>query len=208
MGAPGRPVSAAEIAEAAAVIKRGGIVAFPTETFYGLAVDPFNPDALRKLFALKGRPPNKPILVLVHGPEYLSLLTKNIPDAYEPLLKKFWPGPLTLIFAGKDNLPGILTDSDGTVGVRWSSHPVACDLAEACGGAITGTSANLSGWPPAVSLGDLKRIFPVGLDYIIDGGETPGGTGSTIIGLEVGGVKLLRAGVVLFKEIEEHFSLP
>jgi len=192
------------IASAAEVIGRGGIVAFPTETFYGLAVDPFNGGALRRLFALKVRAPNKPILVLIDGMERLVELVREVPSPYRKLMDRLWPGPLTMIFPGREKLPPLLTDTSGTIGIRWSSHPLATRLAAACGGAITGTSANLSGCPPALTSGDLKKIFPVGLDYIIDGGRTPGGSGSTIIGLgrDREQLRMIRQGVISFAEIQ------
>ncbi len=190
------------IARAAEVIAQGGIVGFPTETFYGLAVDPFNGGALRRLFALKGRAPSKPILVLIDGVERLAEMVQEVPPPFRRLMDRLWPGPLTLIFPGREKLPPLLTDAAGTIGIRWSSHPVATRLAAACGGAITGTSANMSGLPPAVSSADLKRIFRVGLDYFIDGGRTPGGLGSTIIGSGQEQLHLIRKGVISFAEIQ------
>jgi L-threonylcarbamoyladenylate synthase len=202
MTGEGSGIWATEIIRAAEVIGRGGIVAFPTETFYGLAVDPFNEAALRRLFALKGRAPSKPILVLIDGLERLTELVQEVPPPFRKLMDRFWPGPLTLIFPGRESLPPLLTDVSGTIGIRWSSHSVARRLAAACGGVITGTSANLSGWPPAVTGADLKRIFQVGLDYIIDGGRTSGGPGSTIIGSDQGRLRLIRKGVISFAELQ------
>jgi L-threonylcarbamoyladenylate synthase len=191
-----------EIIRAAEVIGRGGIVAFPTETFYGLAVDPFNASALRRLFSLKGRPPGKPILVLIDGVERLSSLVREVPPAYQRLIGRFWPGPLTLIFPGREHLSPLLTDNRGTIGIRWSSHPAATRLAAACGGVITGTSANPSGWPAAVTAADLKKLFQVGLDYVIEGGRTPGGLSSTIIDSGDETVRLIRPGAISFAEIQ------
>lgn len=203
--------SLASIAEedflrAAAVIKKGGVVAFPTETFYGLAVDPFNVMALERLFHLKGRSPDKPFLVLIDKIESLGLLVRETPDQYRNLITEFWPGPLTLIFTGLEKLPGLLMDSSGTVGVRLSSHPVARRLAEAAGGAITGTSANPSGLSAAVNASGVREMFPVGVDYVIDGGVVPGGPGSAIVGIGSGGLKLIRDGTIPFQEIIAKFS--
>jgi len=195
-------VLAAAIAGAAEVIGRGGIVAFPTETFYGLAVAPFNGAALSRLFALKRRPPSKPILVLIDGPERLPEMVQEVPPPFRKLMDRFWPGPLTLIFPGRDILPPLLTDDSGSIGIRWSAHPIATRLAAACGGVITGTSANLSGWPPAVTAADLKKIFRAGLDHILDGGRTPGGPGSTIVGLDGERLRLIRKGVISFAEVQ------
>lgn len=194
-------VSDEELAKAAVVIKGGGIVAFPTETFYGLAVDPFNDEALDRLFRLKGRSLDKPVLVLVDKLESLRQLVKETPDLYRGLITDFWPGPLTLVFAGLEQLPRLLIDSSGTVGVRLSSHPVARRLAMAVGGVITGTSANPSGRPAAVTASQVKKMFPSGIDFFIDGGSVPGGSGSTIIGTEGDELKLLRNGSVPYEDI-------
>jgi L-threonylcarbamoyladenylate synthase len=196
-----RAVSAAELVEAADRIDSGGIVAFPTETFYGLAVDPFNPSAIERLFSLKKRSPDKPLLVLIDKPENLGRLVRSVPPQYKRLLDVFWPGPLTMVFAGIDGLPNLLADEHGTVGVRQSSHPVARALATATGGAITGTSANLSGLPAAINAKQVAEMFPEGIDQIIDGGPVPGGSGSTIIGLDGGGIKLIREGQIPLEKI-------
>ncbi|MBU0481423.1 MAG: threonylcarbamoyl-AMP synthase [Proteobacteria bacterium] len=194
-------VSAAAINRAAEIIRGGGIVAFPTETFYGLAADPFNPEALRRLFDLKGRSHDKPILVLIDGLSRLSLLTKGTPGLYTSLIKEFWPGPLTLIFAGSGNLPELLTDSHGTVGIRWSSHPLATRLTAASGGVITGTSANPSGLPGAVSAEQVRDFFRTGIDFVLDGGPAPGGLGSTIVSIREHHLMPVREGVVPFASI-------
>ncbi len=194
-------VSEAELEEAATRISSGGIVAFPTETFYGLAVDPFNSSALGRLFSLKKRPSDKPLLVLIDQLEHLDLLVKKVPPQYKRLLEVFWPGPLTMVFEGIDGLPNLLTDEHGTVGVRQSSHPVARALATATGGAITGTSANPSGLPAAVNAKQVAEMFPEGIDQIIDGGPVPGGSGSTIIGMQEEGIRLIRQGQVPLEKI-------
>lgn len=199
-------VSDEELAAAAGVIGRGGIVAFPTETFYGLAVDPFNNEALARLFRLKDRSLDKPVLVLIDHPASLGRLAAATPEPYRALIAGFWPGPLTLVFAGLPHLPARLTDAAGTVGVRLSSHPVARRLALAAGGAITGTSANPSGLPPPVTPAQVKALFPVGIDHIIDGGPTPGGGGSTIVGLGAGTLQLIRAGNISFQDIRATIS--
>lgn len=190
-----------ELAKAALEITRGGVVAFPTETFYGLAVDPFNEKALEKLFLLKKRSRDKPVLVLIDKIQRLSLLVRETPDLYLPLIKKFWPGPLTLVFAGQEQLPDLLTDNDGTIGVRLSSHPVARRLAKAVGGVITGTSANPSGLPAAVDTSQVKEMFPSGVDFIIEGGAVPGGSGSSIVGFGGDSLKMIRSGSIPDEDI-------
>ncbi|KPJ99682.1 MAG: translation factor Sua5 [Desulfobacterales bacterium SG8_35] len=196
-----QPCSMADLNRAVAVLNGGGVVAFPTETYYGLAVDPMNPLALSHLFSIKQRDISKAILTLVDDRESLSSLVQDIPSLYEPLMKEFWPGPLTLIFPARVNLPTLLTAGTSTIGVRQSSHPFARQLLRAFGRPLTATSANVSGGPAATDAYEVKAQFGSKIDMIFDGGRTPGAAGSTIIGLEAGRLKLIRAGVIPFKEI-------
>jgi L-threonylcarbamoyladenylate synthase len=190
------------LAKACVALRAGGVVAFPTETYYGLAVDPFNQEALSRLFALKGRAGDKPVLLIIDHPSQLSTLVAEIPPPFPLLMERFWPGPLTLVFPGAPSLPGMLTGHRGTIGVRVSSHPVARQLVRAFGRPLTATSANFSGQPAAVAAsGVLEQLGPE-VDAVLDGGETPGGQGSTLLGYQEGKVCLLRAGVIHFAEIE------
>lgn len=201
---PGRErgLSESDIERAVRVIRAGGMVAFPTETYYGLAVDPFNREALSRLFAVKRRPPDKPILNLVHDRSLLALMVRRVPEPYERLISAFWPGPLTLIFEAREEVPVVLTGYSGTVGIRISSHPVASRLAAAYGGPISATSANLSGLAAAVSAGEVTDQLGPDVDLVLDGGSTPGGVGSTIIGLTGDDEPMLiRAGVIPGEEI-------
>lgn len=190
------------LAHACAVLRAGGVVAFPTETYYGLAVDPFNQAALSRLFALKGRSPDKPVLLIIDNPSQLANLVTEIPPSFPILMEKFWPGPLTLVFPGAASLPEMLTGSRGTIGVRVSSHPVARQLVRAFGRPITATSANFSGQPAAVTAGGVLAQLGLEVDVVLDGGKTPGGLGSTLLGYQEGKVCLLRAGVISLAEIE------
>jgi len=190
------------IAKACAVLRAGGVVAFPTETYYGLAVDPFNQAALSRLFALKGRAGDKPVLLIVDNPSQLSTLVAEIPPPFPLLMERFWPGPLTLVFPGAPSLPGMLTGHRGTIGVRVSSHPVARQLVRAFGRPLTATSANFSGQPAAVAASGVLEQLGAEVDAVLDGGVTPGGQGSTLLGYQEGKVCLLRAGVIPFAEIE------
>ncbi|MGV1098301.1 L-threonylcarbamoyladenylate synthase [Thiovibrio sp. JS02] len=190
-----------DLARAREVLLAGGVVAYPTETYYGLAVDPLNQAALSRLFALKRRPPDKPVLVLVENRIQLSRLVAEVPPPFEILMGTLWPGALTLVFPGVATLPAMLTGYSGTVGVRLSSHPVARRLVQVFGAPITATSANFSGQPAAVdAAGVIDQIGP-DVDFVLDGGVTPGGKGSTIIGCEEGEVRLLREGVIPFADI-------
>jgi len=195
-------VTGEAIVTACKVLRAGGVVAFPTETYYGLAVDPFNPAALSRLFTLKGRAADKPVLLIVENPSQLSTLVAEIPRSFVLLMERFWPGPLTLVFPGAPSLSGMLTGGRDTIGVRVSSHPVARQLVRAFGGPITATSANFSGHPAAVTAGGVRDQFGPEVDAVLDGGATPGGQGSTLLGYQEGKVCLLRAGVTPFAEIE------
>jgi len=196
-----QPFSDTAIKRAVADLRQGGVVAFPTETYYGLAVDPFNPDALSRLFAVKKRQTDKPILTLVSDRKQLAQLVRNIPEPFQTLMDRFWPGPLTLVIEGGPGLPSLLTGHTSTVGVRQSSHPVARQLCSSFGSAITATSANISGYAPAVNAGEIIHTFGTEIDLVIDGGTTPGGAGSTLIGLENGRLQLIRDGVIPFAEV-------
>ncbi|MBU0673367.1 MAG: threonylcarbamoyl-AMP synthase [Proteobacteria bacterium] len=189
------------IHRAGQLIQAGGVVAFPTETFYGLAVDPFQPAALVRLSQLKERDPAKPFLLLIDSCSSLSRLTDRIPSRYDQLMDQFWPGPLTLIFQGIKGLPLAVTGRDGSVAVRLSSHPVARKIAAAAGGIITGTSANPSGVPPPVTASHVKALFPDGLAFTFAGGRTPGGAGSTIVALDGEALILIRAGEIPFADL-------
>ena len=175
----------------------GGVVAFPTETCYGLAVDPFNDRALQRLYQVKHRPADKPVLLLIHDLALLDSLVTAVPEAYAPLIARYWPGPLTLIFPARPALPSLLTGGTGTIGVRISPHPVAQALGRAFGRAITATSANLSEQEPARSATEVRAALGATIDLILDGGRTPADRCSTIIGESDGELHLVRAGAVV-----------
>ncbi len=202
-GPPGLPhcPSDLEFRRAVALLAQGEIVAFPTETFYGLAVDPFNEQALAALVRLKGRPLQKPFLVLVQNEGQLLGLTDSVPSAYRQLMKSFWPGPLTLVFPAKTGLSALLVGKSGGIGIRISPHPVAQRFGQLWGGPITATSANVSGMPAARTAEEVRRFFGDGVSCILDGGQTPGGMSSTVVGIDHGKLQLLRAGAVDFSTI-------
>ena len=200
------PIAAdkAGIAHAAELLRNGGLVAFPTETYYGLAVDPFNRQSLERLFFVKRRPRQFPILVLIDEPGQLTLLTDSVPAVYRRLIDRFWPGPLTLVCPSSPSLLPELTGNTGTIGVRWSPHETANALVRAFGGPITATSANLTGFPAAISAGDVARMFDDVIDLILDGGTTPGGSGSTLIGFDHGRIRCIREGKIPFTTVQDY----
>jgi len=193
---------------AANLLRAGGVVAFPTETYYGLAVDPFNPQALERLYAVKRRPQILPILVLVAEMGQLPLLTESLPDTYRQLIACFWPGPLTLVFPALSSLPLQLTGNTGTIAIRQSPHETAHALIAAFGGPVTATSANVTGFSPAVTAEEVARMFDTEIDLVLDGGATAGGGASTLVGLDRGNLSCIREGIIRFSAVQKCASAP
>ncbi len=196
------------IQEAGKILRRGGVVAYPTETYYGLAVDPFNEAALQKLVKVKNRPRNKPISVLINNPAQLDLLVQEIPPLFVKLIKKFWPGPLTLVFPARNTISFLLTGGTGTIGIRQSPHPVAGALLTAFSDPLTATSANRSGDAPATTAAEIIDQFQTDIDMVLDGGETVGRRGSTLVSQAQGKLQLMREGVIKFNDIKAISNLP
>ena len=186
--------------EAAAVLAKGGLVAFPTETFYGLGANALDAEAVRRVFVAKGRPESKPVLVLVDSVEMAESLVKEVPAAARKLMSRYWPGPLTLVFKAIASAPEELTGGTGTIGIRLPRHPVAFELVHAAGVPLTAPSANLSGVPPPTTAADVTRALSGKIDLILDGGATAGGLPSTILDVTVTPPRLLRRGALEIPE--------
>jgi L-threonylcarbamoyladenylate synthase len=186
----------AGLEEASRVLHAGGLVAFPTESFYGLAADPRRDDALRRLFALKRRSPDQPLLLLLPSRESAAEYAARVPAAAERLMDRFWPGGLTLVLEALPSVSPLLTAGTGTIGLRLSSHPLATALARRFGTAVTGTSANPSGRPPACSAREAAASLACETVLILDGGPTPGGAGSTVLDVTADPSRVLREGQV------------
>jgi L-threonylcarbamoyladenylate synthase len=199
-----QPVAVNErtVCHAAAILRSGGVVAFPTETYYGLAVDPLHDQALARLFQVKQRSRDLPILVLIADIDQLHLLTREIPAVYYRLIDCFWPGPLTLVCPAQPALPPLLTGNTDTIGLRQSPHETANQLIAAFGGPITATSANISGHPAAVTADEVSAIFGFKIDLILDGGTTPGGSGSTLVGMRQDALYCFRRGKIPFSAVQ------
>ena len=177
-------------------LQQGQIVAFPTETYYGLAVDPQNESAVKKLFELKKRPVDKPLLLLIEDVGQLPQLSSSVPEEFQPLIEKYWPGPLTLIFPALPSVNPKITAETGTVGIRISPHPVAKKIVERFGRAITATSANISGLDPAKTAQEVIDMFGEYIDFVLDGGGTTAGLCSTVVGVKDSHLQVIRAGVI------------
>lgn len=187
--------------EAARTISAGGITAIPTETSYGLAVDPFNEQALARLFSVKQRPSSKPVLVLIDGIDRLPRLATHIPPLYISLIERYWPGPVTLIFPALPTLPKLLTAGSGTVGVRISSHNAANEICRQAGGVVTATSANLSGSQPARTATELADQLGDLLDLVIDAGPLEDVPPSTVVKCEGDRLVAVREGAIALEEM-------
>ncbi|MBI5410484.1 MAG: threonylcarbamoyl-AMP synthase [Nitrospirae bacterium] len=187
--------------EAASVVLRGGVLAMPTESFYALGVSPFHEAAVQRLCRIKGRPDDKPLLVLIADLTQLDSLVKEVPAGAAVLMKQFWPGPLTIVFPAARSLPASLTAGSGTVGIRQPADPTLRDLLRLVG-PLTGTSANRSGEPPAGTAAEVQASLGPDLDLILDGGPTAAGLPSTIV-QTAGSIRVLRAGPISREQIEK-----
>ena len=182
------------------IVQRGGIVAVPTETFYGLGVNPFDPDALARLAAVKGRPPSAPILVLVTALHDLSLFALQVPEAASILIDAFWPGALTILFPARPSVPSAVTGGSGRVGLRLSSCQPLRELLDRVG-PLTGTSANRTGAAPARTAREVQDSLGHDIDAILDAGPTPGGLPSTVVETD-DGLRIIREGAIPRAAIE------
>ena len=190
------------IEEAAAVLKAGGLVAYPTESFYALGADALSPEAVQRVFAVKGREEGKPLLVILHDKLEIPKYAVNLSDAAKAAVEGLMPGPITLIFQASGLIPEALTSGTGRVGIRVPEHGVCTGLARALGGPVTATSANVSGAPGPVTAAEVEESLGVGIDLILDGGKTPGPPPSTLLDVASDPPLLLREGRVSRLKIE------
>jgi L-threonylcarbamoyladenylate synthase len=191
--------------EAAAILARGGIVAYPTDTLYGLAVDPRNEAAVRALFAVKGRAPGEAI-PLIAATEAQARQAGAFGPGEAALAAGLWPGPLTIVVPASPLMSRLLSGERGTLGVRVPAHRVARDLAAAFGGCITATSANRSGRPPAATADAVAAAFHEGVDMLLDAGPVAGGPPSTLVEIAGGRPLLQRAGAVPWDRVQEFLE--
>ncbi len=197
------------VATIRAVLDKSGVIAFPTDTFYGLGADPSDEEALSRIFLAKGRPEGKPLLVLVTSTRQARTLAETLPPVADKLIPAFWPGPLTLVFKARESLPERLTAGTGTIGLRQPGNDFTLRLLQALGRPLTATSANPSGQPSPVTAEQAATLLGDGVDLIVDAGPTPGGRESTLLDVTVSPPRLLREGAVSRKRIEDAlgFSL-
>jgi L-threonylcarbamoyladenylate synthase len=194
------------IQDAAQVILSGGVVAVPTESFYGLAAHALNEKAIERLFAVKGRREHKPVLVLIASQRSLDTYVMGVSERARKLMERFWPGGLTMVFYARPHVSDLLTAGTGKIGVRLSSHAVPTELARAVGAPITGTSANRSGQPNCSTAEEVMEAVGRDIDLILDGGRTAGGKGSTVLDVTVDPPLVVRDGIVSGDELSPLLS--
>ncbi len=190
------------IEEAVRIIKQGGVVVYPTESFYGLGADATNEEAIRKVFKIKKRKENNPILLIIGELSMLSDLVKEIPLPAKLLIEKLWPGPLTMLFWAKHNVPSVLHAGTGKIGVRLSANPVARAISKLSEVPITGTSANISGTPPCRTASEVMSQLK-GVDLVLDAGKLNSSLPSTVIDVTESPFKLIRKGLISEEKIRE-----
>lgn len=187
--------------KAAAVVKSGGMVIFPTRTLYGIGVDAFNKEAVNRVFRIKHRVAQNPLSVLVRSTDAVASLAAKIPSAAVKLMAAFWPGRLTIVFSARPTVLSNLTAGTGKIGIRVPEHPVAIGLVETLNCPLTGTSANLSGQPGADRVDQLPLEIIRNVDLVIDAGKLKGGIGSTVADVTIDPPVILREGEVSRKEL-------
>ncbi len=194
-------VALLDVAAGAALLARGGIVAYPTETFYGLGALASDPAALARLVTAKLRPEGKAVPLIAADERQVEAVARLDDPIACALARRFWPGPLTLVLPALAHLDPVVTGGGGTAAIRIPGHPIARELARLAGGAVVSTSANLAGEAPVTRPGELSGALVARLDGVVDGGETPGGLASTIVAVVGGAPTLLRAGAVPWDEV-------
>ena len=190
------------VAEAAAILRRGGLLGIPTETVYGLGADALNEDAVRRIFEAKGRPQDNPLIIHVPSVDWLERYCQNVPAAAYRLAEKFWPGPLTMILPRREIVPLRTTGGLETVGVRCPNHPATLAIIEAAGVPIAAPSGNTSGRPSPTTAQHMMDDMAGKIDGIVDGGPCAVGVESTVVDLSGETPRLLRPGGVTLEMLE------
>jgi len=196
------------VAEAVQILAAGGVVALPTETFYGLAVDAFHRAALCKINVLKGKPARSPILLLLADPGQVESVAARLPVRFAELAGAFWPGPLTLVIPASRDVPDEVTGGTGTVAVRVPGLALPRHIARELGRPITGPSANRTADAPCRTAADVARAFGDGIDAILDGGSTNAGAPSTIVDLCGARPRVVREGLLAAATLAPFLAAP
>ena len=186
------------------VLKGGGVIAFPTDTFYGLGADPYNKNAVNKIYEIKNRDRNKPLLLLIDSVVKLDKLVEEPSEASTKLIDTFWPGPLTMLFKPKSSIPEYITDD--LIGIRLPGNSITRKLLSALNHPLTAPSANFSGEDPTTSAEHVKDHLGNKVDLILDAGICKGGEPSTLVDTTKNPVRLIRAGAISFTSIQESLN--
>lgn len=197
---------AEDIERAVSFLSDGRVIAYPTETIYGLGADVMNRKAVKRIFDLKARDFGLPISILVADITMLRDVVSDIPDVALALMRKFWPGALTILFHASSLIPKGLVTNTGKVGIRISSHPVAAAIVEKFGHPITTTSANLSGFPPSLSVKHIQKYFDERIPCIVDSGECEPSRGSTVVDITEETMRVIRDGAIPADEVIKCFQ--
>jgi len=195
-----------DIAKAIEFLERGEVVAYPTETIYGLGVDVLNRKAIKKIYDLKARDYGLPISILVADLAMLREYVQEVPEQAIALMRRFWPGALTILFPANNKIPKGLVTNTGRVGMRISSHPIAAAMVKMLGKPITTTSANLSGFPPSLSVKHIQKYFGDKIPCMIDGGECEPTRGSTVVDVGEETMRIVRAGAIPAEDVIRCFQ--
>lgn len=194
-----------QIEKGANILKQGGIIAFPTDTAYGLGADAFNPKAVERIYEVKKRPRHLPFPLLLSDMSQIAAVAEPASGIAWFLARHFWPGGLTLVVPKAASLPAYLA-AGSTVAIRIPDHPVCLALIRYLGGPVIGTSANISGKPATLTADEVKQQLVNEVDLIIDGGKRPAGVESTIVDVTAEAPVILRQGIIAKQEIEEAFN--
>jgi L-threonylcarbamoyladenylate synthase len=192
-----------EVRRAAEILRAGGLVAFPTETVYGLGADASSASAMARLYRVKGRPADHPVIVHFDSLERALAFVRELPDEARMLAKTFWPGPLTLILKRSDRAKDFVTGGQPSVGIRVPSHPIAQELLKAFGGGVAAPSANRFGHVSPTTAQHVRDDLGADVDLVLEGGASEVGIESTIVDVSDGGVVVLRPGRISFDDIEQ-----
>ena len=191
------------LTRAVEILANGGIIAYPTETFYGLGADATNEKAIENIFAVKGRNFKTPVSLIIGQADDIHPLVRDVPQTAKKLMAAFWPGALTIVFSAADTVSPLLTAGSGKIGLRVSSHPIARGIVQKLKRPLTATSANLSGAPECTRASEVAEQIGDIIDAIVDLGATPGAAGSTIIDITCDPPVILREGAISRKTIEK-----
>jgi L-threonylcarbamoyladenylate synthase len=194
-----------EIEKGVKILQKGGVIAFPTDTVYGLGADAFNATAVERIYEIKNRPNHRKLPLLIADVERLTTLADPIPEIAWFLARRFWPGGLTLVLLKTDSVPAYLA-SGPTIAVRVPDHPVCLAIIRYLGNPIIGTSANISGQPATLTAEEVEQQLGGKIDFVINVGKCPGGKESTVVDVTRESPIILRQGIIPSDEIDKAYN--